>query len=95
MTNQTEAKTYFSVVVPSGSTCGCRRVRNFSENCGHKHRTEEAAEKCREKLAGFKDGSCSATWYNARTVEFDRSNDGEIRYDFDGNAQNADDACTC
>lgn len=35
--------------------------------CGHQHRTEEAAEKCREKLIGYdpKSRQCSAKWYNS------------------------------
>ena len=89
------SKTYFSVVVPSGSTCRCQARRGFSNDCGHKHRTQEAAEKCREKLLGYSNGSCCATWYNSKVVEFDRKNGAEITYDWDGNKTNVLDKCSC
>lgn len=41
------------------------------ETCGHKHRTPEAAEKCRDRLIGYnaKTRQCSATkWYNSYIV---------------------------
>ena len=36
------------------------------ENCGHAHRTIEAAEACKGRLTKRnKRGECSARWYNA------------------------------
>ena len=95
MIKEPTVKSYFSVVVPSGSTCCCRRQRHFSIECGHKHRTQEAAEACQERLLGYSNGSCSATWYNSRVVEFDRKNESEISYDCDGSQSNVIDQCTC
>jgi hypothetical protein len=90
-----QIKTYFAVVVPSGSTCCCRRQRHFAEDCGHKHRTEAAAEKCRESLLGWSNGNCSATWYRSRVVEFDRQSESEIIDLADGDRATAIELCTC
>ena len=95
MNTQTQIKTYYQVVVASGSTCCCRRRRHFDRDCGHKHRTAAAANRCRENLVGWKDGNCSATWYNSKVVEFDRKTGSEVTYDDTGAAVLVDDACTC
>ena len=68
----------YKVVVLSGSYgCdviefdGCiAREHEVSCDCGHRHRTDEAAEKCRQKLLNWSaDGqNCCAKWYNAKVV---------------------------
>lgn len=90
-------KTYFAAIVHSGSTCMCRVRRNISVNCGHKHITESAAEKCLHKLRGWsKDGkSCCATWYNGTVVELDKKHNEEVYIDENGDAKSTFDACTC
>lgn len=66
-------KTYFTCAVFSGSTCMCGSFQEISRECGHKHRTEETANKCLNKLQGWsKDGqSCSANWYHGKVIERD------------------------
>lgn len=40
--------------------------------CGHKHKTREAAGKCRDKLTRrSKNGECSALWYGAKIHDQD------------------------
>lgn len=71
----TTQKSHFTAVVFSGSTCMCRTLQHTSNECGHRHKTEAAAERCLNKLQNWsKDGkSCSATWYNGKVVERDKS----------------------
>ena len=78
-----EMKTYFTCVVYSGSTCMCRALRHTSNECGHKHKTEHAAQKCLAKLQNWsKDGeTCSATWYNGQVVKRESEHDREV-YDY-------------
>ena len=53
-------KTYYEVAVLLSSSNYETKV------CGHKHRTEKAAEKCREKLlyAGCTGNNHNAAWHN-------------------------------
>jgi hypothetical protein len=59
----------YSAVVESGS-CSCDYKRwEERANCGHAHRTIEAAEKCLETHIGMHRSlsggmECSALWYN-------------------------------
>jgi len=57
---------YFKVVAETGS-CSLDYTRwEEKATCGHKHRTIDAAEKCREKLTKIdRNGNCSALWYHA------------------------------
>lgn len=41
------------------------------DDCGHKHRTIDGAERCRKKLIGYKNGSWSAYWNRAEIVDND------------------------
>jgi hypothetical protein len=72
---ETPKITGYRVVVLNGS-CGTEaidfddayaRAHGIACDCGHKHKTAEAAEKCREKLLGYnkKTRTCSAQWYNS------------------------------
>lgn len=89
-------KTYFAAVVHSGSTCNCRALAHQSENCGHKHRTENGAQRCLDKLQGYKDGNCSATWYGGKVVEMDRATESEVSMDWDEHKKVcAYDLCRC
>jgi hypothetical protein len=52
---------------------GFQVVNMRGTTCGHKHQSVEAAQKCSDKLMGFKKrktkGSCcSAIWYNSKIV---------------------------
>lgn len=67
---------YFRVAVTDGTIVddNLGYVRDAIRfDCGHNHRTEEAAEKCREKLLNWsKDRrECSAKWYNAKILRTD------------------------
>lgn len=44
---------------------------NEYQDCGHNHRTIDAACKCRKKLIGYnpKTRTCSAKWYNAQILD--------------------------
>lgn len=69
----------YKVVVLTGS-CACNvidfgnayygRRHGIRYECGHTHRTVEAAEKCQRKLLNYSpDGrSCSAKWYNSSVI---------------------------
>jgi hypothetical protein len=50
-------------------------TRSINESCGHLHRTEDAAEACRQKLLNWsRDGKeCSAHWYNSLILEVYRN----------------------
>lgn len=57
-------------VVAIGNSTRMDRTPAPNETCGHKHRSLETAEKCRQKLlGGHRDYTgqyvCSAKWYNA------------------------------
>jgi len=56
---------FYTVAI--GSCTYTSRTPAPDETCGHKHKTLEAAEKCREKLIGYnaKARTCSAKWYNS------------------------------
>jgi len=67
---------YFTVAVETGSHSmdtddlgdgyGCQHRWEERTNCGHKHKTREAAEACRDKLTKRdKNGNSSALWYNS------------------------------
>jgi hypothetical protein len=45
-------------------------VAKSEQCCGHKHKTQDAATKCREKLLNFSThrNTCSAEWYNSKIV---------------------------
>lgn len=52
-------------------------------DCGHKHRTEEAARRCMEKLVDFNyrtssSGSWNAAWHNADVEMFVDDKIGEV-----------------
>ena len=49
--------------VPRRSYC-----YQITRDCGHIHRTEAAAERCRQKLYHYNKerNTCSAAWYNAQ-----------------------------
>ncbi len=45
------------------------------DDCGHKHRTAETADRCRARLLGMHRSEtgtweCSAYWYGSRVVEY-------------------------
>jgi len=48
-----------------GDTIG--RTHEIAIECGHTHKTADAADKCRGKLVGYdpKTHTCSAQWYNS------------------------------
>lgn len=91
----------YTAVVYSGSTCCCRALQHVSRGCGHLHKSEDAAEKCRQKnLSWSKNGrSCNADWYNSKIVE--RNTKGEAlvwsRPDENGESElvTAASLCTC
>lgn len=58
---------YFKVVAETGN-CSTDYARwEERATCGHKHRTLDAAIKCRNKLTKIdKNGNCSQLWYNAK-----------------------------
>ena len=69
-------KTHYRVIVRNPNswspTTGEHEILN---DCGHKHRTQEAAEKCMAKLVDFNyrtsaSGSWNAAWHNARVEMF-------------------------
>jgi len=99
-------ETYYTCVTYSGSTCMCGALQHTDNECGHKHRTEDAAQRCLSKLQNWsKDGqSCSATWYNSRVVKRETGHDTSVIelnvFDDDGTylhdkTISAYDACTC
>jgi hypothetical protein len=64
-----EMKTYYQVIVKNGEVVDSNlcRIRPITHaDCGHKHRSPEAAEACRTKLS---DDGRSAKWYIADVVE--------------------------
>ena len=75
----TTRQTRYQVVVDKGE-CALHgdgtRSPIYALRCGHLHRTEEAAERCRQALIGEREegrrGSgrwvCSAKWYTAHVV---------------------------
>jgi hypothetical protein len=65
-------KNTFSVIVRDAnfwnqSTGICAELAN----CGHAHRTIEAAQHCMDKLTAWHNGSTSARWYHARVEASD------------------------
>lgn len=99
-------KTYYTNVVYSGSTCMCGALKHTARECGHKHTSIDAAEKCLEKLRGYnhKTGTCSADWYHGQTIERVRGSNDTIRwvsrydadYNYIGDKLTTDhDSCTC
>lgn len=95
MTNHYTAVTY------SGSTCMCGTLRHTNNECGHKHRTEEAAQTCLTKLQNWSDDgrNCSATWYHGGIESRNAKGDTVIdNYDDSGNHTgqiSAQAACRC
>lgn len=74
----TDAKTYFRVAVTDGwiTDAQGRYVRDcIIHDCGHNHRTEQAAEACREKLLNWdkERKNCSAKWYNSQVLPTNRN----------------------
>jgi hypothetical protein len=73
----TDPKTYYRVAVTDGwlTDDQGRYLREcITLDCGHNHRTEEAAEACRQKLLNWdrEHRNCSAKWYNSRVLPTDR-----------------------
>jgi hypothetical protein len=78
---QVMENTYYTVIVPDGEVCDrdLRPIRPAPRaECGHKHRTEKAAERChnclRQIVRNHWTGRVmteSATWYNAIIVQLD------------------------
>ena len=63
---------YYTVAVETGSTSMDYSFYEERCNCGHKHKTREAAEKCLSKLTKRdKNGNCSQLWYSARIHDQD------------------------
>lgn len=91
--------TYFVVDKFSGSTCMCGTLAHVSDDCGHKHKTEAAAEACRTKLVNYNNGHCSAHWAYSKVSQRRRSdgaravwvpvNDNTLALEFDV------DVCRC
>ncbi len=66
---------YYQVIVRDGEVVDnhLKPIRpSVRHSCGHKHRTHEAAEDCRQQLLGYHrehgQSVCSAKWYNASVV---------------------------
>lgn len=91
----------YTAVIYSGRTCCCRAQQHVVRDCGHAHKTEAAAEKCREKNLFWskKHISYSADWFGS-TVE-KRNEKGEAlrwsRPDDNGEQElvTAISLCTC
>src|SRR5665811_185723 len=68
-----EMRKGYCAVVESGSCSMDYQRWEEAANCGHAHRTYEAAEACRVKLQDWsKDRKeCSAKWYNSRIHDMD------------------------
>jgi len=89
------SKTYFTVVVRSGHTCECYAQSHNARDCGHKHRSESAAEKCMDALTRADGNGCmSAQWYGAKVVEIRRVDEAEMFETEDGRVADLD-VCTC
>lgn len=82
---KTSINSYWVVVVYSGSTCMSGCCHHVSQDCGHKHKTLAAAERCEAKLKNWSpDGrTCSATWYHSSIEERDRKTGRLVLYSWE------------
>lgn len=61
--------TYSVIVRNPNSWSASTGIHEEVANCGHKHKSYEAAQACYERLTAWRDGSTSARWYHARVED--------------------------